>query len=120
MIYSSEKISDRFFEINHCDVLDLKTHDYHTLREGGRVDYYVMYILRGACTVIENGEKIRANGGSLILYLPGERQEYCFCGKDETVYAYALILFNLIRINRTRINLYGYFCIFFNGKAFLG
>ena len=89
MIYSSEKISDRFFEINHCDVLDLKTHDYHTLREGGRVDYYVMYILRGACTVIENGEKIRANGGSLILYLPGERQEYCFCGKDETVYAYA-------------------------------
>ena len=89
MDYSSEKISDRFLEINHCDVLDLKTYDYHTLRESGRVDYYVMYILRGCCTVIENGNEIRAGDGSLILYLPNERQEYYFCGKDKTVYAYA-------------------------------
>lgn len=89
MDYSSEKVSDNFFEINHCDVLDLKTHDYQTLRERGRVDYYVMYILRGSCTVVENGDKIRASDGSLIVYLPGERQEYCFCGEDKTVYAYA-------------------------------
>lgn len=89
MNHSTEKVSDKFFEINHCDILDLKSFDYRTLRESGRADYYFMYILHGACTVVENGKELRAGCGSLIVYLPNERQEYYFCGKDETVYAYA-------------------------------
>ena len=82
MIFSSEKVSDKFFEINHCDILDMKTRDCLTLRENGRVDYYVMYILHGCCTVVENKEEIPANVGDLIFYRPNERQEYYFRGED--------------------------------------
>lgn len=89
MIFSSEKISDKFLEINHCGILNMKTRDCLTLRENGRVDYYVMYVLRGLCTVVENGTEIKAGAGDLIVYHPHERQEYYFRGEDRTVYAYA-------------------------------
>ncbi len=89
MQISSEKISDKFFEINNCDIFGIRDRAWHTLRENGRVDYYIMYILQGECIVIENGEEFPVGKGGLILYLPGERQDYRFCKETRTVYAYA-------------------------------
>lgn len=89
MQISSEKTSDKFLEINHCDVVDMKSRNCLTLRENGRVDFYVMYVLKGAITVVDDGKETRAAVGDLILYRPHERQEYAFRGEDQTVYAYA-------------------------------
>ncbi len=88
MHFSSEKISDKFLEINHCDVVDMKMRDCLTLRENGRVDYYIMYILKGRITLIEGERSQEAVTGDLVLYRPHERQEYRFSGQDRSVYAY--------------------------------
>ena len=89
MAFDSQKISDKFLEINGCDRHKAITYPLRTVRENGRVDYYVMYILSGYCIVIENGEEHRADIGDLILYRPNERQEYYFNGDAETSYLYA-------------------------------
>lgn len=89
MVFDSQKISDKFLEINGCDRHKAITYPLRTIRENGRVDYYIMYILSGYCIVIENGEEHRAEVGDLILYRPNERQEYYFNGDAETSYLYA-------------------------------
>ena len=89
MLISSERVSDRFFEINSCNVQHLFARDYHMLRERGRADYHVLYIMEGVCYVVENGAEQAVRAGNLILYRPYERQEYRFLGADKTVSAYA-------------------------------
>ena len=89
MAFDSQKTSDKFLEINGCDRHKAITYPLRTVRENGRVDYYVMYILSGYCIVIENGEEHRAEIGDLILYRPNERQEYYFNGDAKTSYLYA-------------------------------
>lgn len=88
MQFTSEKTSDKFVEINHCDVVDMKSRNCLTLRENGRVDYYVMYVLKGRIELIEDGKSQDAVSGDLILYRPRERQEYRFFGQDQSIYAY--------------------------------
>ena len=88
MLFSSEKVSNKFLQINHSAIMDMKSRDFVTLRERGRVDYYIMYILRGGCTVVENGTELLCGVGDLILYRPHERQEYRFLGQDHTIYIY--------------------------------
>ncbi len=89
MIYTTGKISDKFLEINDSDIINISFKNILTLRKNGRVDWYVMYLLRGCCIVVENGVPTRAAAGDLILYRPGERQEYFFSQEDDTVYIYA-------------------------------
>lgn len=116
MIYSTEKISDKSFEINHSDIINISFRDTLTLRKNGRVDWYIMYLLEGCCTVVEKGVRTRAVAGDLILYRPGERQEYSFSQEDETVYAYAHFsgteceeLFASLAVFRSRITHVGTF-----------
>ena len=78
MAFDSQKVSDKFLEINACDRHKKITYPLRTLRENGRVDYYIMYILSGYCTVVENGTEHRAEVGDMIVYRPNERQEYYF------------------------------------------
>ena len=89
MAFDSQKVSDKFLEINACDRHKRITYPLRTLRENGRVDYYIMYILSGYCTVVEDGEEYKAEVGDLIMYLPGERQEYYFDKDAGTSYFFA-------------------------------
>ena len=89
MLISSERRSTRFLEMNSCNVQHLFARDYHMLRESGRVDYHILYIVEGVCHVLENGEDIAVRAGNIVLYRPGERQEYRFYGADRTVSVYA-------------------------------
>ena len=48
------------------------------VRPNGRVDYHVLYIVRGVChLVLAQGERL-VPAGHFILFRPGERQEYFF------------------------------------------
>ena len=89
MIFDSQKTSDKFLEINGCDKHKAITYPLRTLRENGRVDYYIMYMLSGYCIVVDDKSEQRANVGDLILYRPNERQEYYFNGDAKTSYLYA-------------------------------
>ncbi len=88
MQISSEKISTRFLEINNCNVQKLKQKRTTILRERGRVDYYILYVLRGSCEVLDSGRIYTVGAGNLILYAPGERQEYRFTGEEDAETAF--------------------------------
>ncbi len=88
MQISSERLSNRFFEINSCNIQHLTGRDYHVLRAVGRVDYHILYIVHGRCRVIEDGKEREAGAGNIVLYRPHERQEYAFAASDDTVSAY--------------------------------
>ena len=83
------KNTDKFLRLTVCETLNV-TCAPKTLRENGRSNYYIMYIFEGCCTVVENGQEIKAYAGSLILYRPGERQEYFFDGNSRAVIYYSL------------------------------
>lgn len=57
----------------HCD-----GRAFSLLRENGRVDYQILYIIEGYCTLRYAGQTRTLLSGDGILYKPGERQEYTF------------------------------------------
>lgn len=85
---SSERISDKQLEINSCNIQYLSKGDYHMVRPKGRVDYHILYIMEGVCHVWENGKEHPVSAGNIILYEPGERQDYAFWGREQSVSAY--------------------------------
>lgn len=85
----SEKHTDKFLRLTVCEKLNVN-YAYKTLKENGRSNYFIMYIASGVCTLIENGQEQKAEAGSLILYRPGERQEYFFLENSGSVIYYAL------------------------------
>lgn len=80
MEYTSEYESSEYLYVNSCDCQHLHGRDVGTLRENGRVDYHILFITEGCCFVTEGNSVIRAEAGSVIMYLPHERQQYHFRG----------------------------------------
>lgn len=82
---SSERISGRFLDINCCGKQYLNDRDYKMVRENGRSDYHILYILRGACTILVNDELTRIEKGNLIIFRPYEKQYYSFKKEDNSI-----------------------------------
>lgn len=78
MVYSSEYESTEYIHVNSCDCQHLFGRDIGSLRENGRRDYHLLYITEGCCFLTENNVVIPVEAGSVILYLPYERQQYSF------------------------------------------
>ena len=78
MIISSEALSDRYLHVNNCARQKLSIEDTVTIRERGRVDYHILYILSGTCHAVKDGKSITVPSGNIILFRPHERQEYRF------------------------------------------
>ena len=90
---ASERHTDKFLMLTVCEKLNV-SYAYKTLKENGRSNYFIMYVANGCCTLIENGQELKAEAGSLILYRPGERQEYFFEENSGSVIYYALFIGN--------------------------
>lgn len=88
MYFSSERISEKPLELNSCGIQQLGDRDRTMLRRDGRVDYHLLYIMKGACYLTEAEGEIAVPAENLVLYLPGERQEYAFRAVDDTVSGY--------------------------------
>ena len=78
MVYSSEYESTDYIHVNSCDCQHLFGKDIGSLRENGRSDYHLLYITEGCCFLSENNVVIPLEAGTVILYLPRERQQYHF------------------------------------------
>ncbi len=87
-IYSSEALSNEFLHVNSCDCQYLQGYDTTCTRPKGRVDYHILYIAAGCCYVKEDNKILEAPAGSVILYRPGEPQQYMFNGKIKSVSYY--------------------------------
>ena len=74
--------------LNSCGVNRTGSERCGSLRPLGRADYHLLYIAKGEChVVLREGEQI-APEGSLVIYLPGQRQEYYFEGGSGSVSYY--------------------------------
>ena len=81
---STEKVYSGYMTVNSCGQQWLGDRDYNTIRENGRVDYSIQYILQGKGTCNFWGKNYPIPEGSLVLYFPGVRQHYSFKKEDNT------------------------------------
>ena len=89
MEISTELVSAEYLHVNSCGIQRLFDRDYHTLRARGRLDYHLLYIAEGCCRVVNaNEEEVLAPEGSIVLFLPGQRQQYSFLAADRSVSCY--------------------------------
>ena len=75
---STEALSNEYLHVNSCDCQSINGTNANCLRPNGRVDYHILYITEGCCFVTEGDKVLEATTGSVVVYLPGERQEYSF------------------------------------------
>ncbi len=74
-------ISDRYFEIIDCG--DLKPRGGSEIaRKNGRLDYQLIYIIKGRCYLKIDGKDVVAEEGEVILFRPHEPQFYYYKEKD--------------------------------------
>ncbi len=78
MAFSSEYQSMEYIHVNSCDCQHLFGRDIGSLRENGRSDFHLLFITEGCCFMTENGITTPVEAGSVIIYLPHERQQYHF------------------------------------------
>lgn len=75
---NTEAVSYEYLHVNSCGCQVLYGYDAGAYRPNGRVDYHILYIAQGSCFVTEDGKTTEAKQGAIIVYLPGEPQNYKF------------------------------------------
>jgi len=55
-----------------------------TYRPKGRLDYQLLYVVSGRAHFYFNGVKELVSAGNMVIYRPGEKQHYYYCGSDKT------------------------------------
>ena len=87
---STERISDQPLLINSCGVDCIQERTRGSLRPEGRVDYLLLYVHEGSCHVrfSESEPFAEVREGSVLLFLPHERQEYRFLAGSRSVSYY--------------------------------
>ncbi len=84
-VFTTDKFSPNFVNINNCAVVHLADSDHINIREKGRSDYLLMYITKGKLYAKVNGKEYTVNQNEAFLYHPNEPQEYRFYKKDSTI-----------------------------------
>ena len=85
---STEQVSSNYLKLNSCGIQKLWDRDYLRIREHGRADYHIIYILQGKCTAESEGRETVLECGDMILFMPGEKQKYAFCAAERPISAY--------------------------------
>ena len=74
----SDSESRRVLAVNNCGYYRNIHVEMHVLRPVGRRDFQYLYIDKGKGEFILNGEKKMLSAGSVVVYLPHEKQDYTF------------------------------------------
>ena len=79
----SDQVSDKYLHINTCGKLSNSIWPSITIRPTGRKDYLLLYIFSGNCTLtLSNNQTRVVPKGNLVLYKPGQPQNYRFRNED--------------------------------------
>jgi len=116
-VISSEKISHRYLEINRCGIQRLSGKEIRILRREGRVDWYILYVMKGQVRVTEGARELLAGEDDMILYRPCERQEYAISERDDTLTCYIHFSGTACEALMTRFGLSGRITHLSNGAA---
>ena len=85
--YISDRVSEEFLEVNICGI----EHLYNGCgsdRPAGRSDYHIVYVEKGTCNVLWNGEWHQVGEGGILLYRPHEPQRYFYGAEDYSISHY--------------------------------
>lgn len=85
---SSERVTDDFLAVNSCGIEDISLHDHGSVRKKGRSDYHILYVAKGICHLRLDGEETLVPAGGVIIFRPGEPQEYFYRACDRSVSHY--------------------------------
>lgn len=87
-LFSSEKLSFEYLEVNSCGIEHISTCDRGSERKNGRSDYHILYVQRGVCHVFLEGGWQQVDEGGVILFRPHEPQIYRYFRRDNSVSHY--------------------------------
>lgn len=76
--------SSEYITINSCNTQRSRGRAYTVVRERGRVDYHILYIVEGECACVYDGTTTSMTKGDFVIYLPGDRQLYSFSNDKNT------------------------------------
>ena len=77
--------SEEYFHINSCGMQTNHKQHFTILRQEGRVDFHILYIVKGGLTAVYAGKEASLLPGNFILYPPGMPQRYTFPEAMETI-----------------------------------
>lgn len=97
--------------LNSCGIEKLFERKAYRLRPNGRVDYHILYIHSGVCRVRWNAVWEEAEAGSIVLFRPEERQEYCFKPEDKSISYYIHFTGRDCETILKRLNLWQHFLL---------
>ena len=66
-----------YLQINSCGFQNFFS-DYKVVRPDGRKDYHILFLNGGVCEAIHNQKVYTLKKGNVLVYAPGEPQEYTF------------------------------------------
>ncbi len=81
--YDSDRNSDNYIDINSCGYHHITDTNYTTTRPQGRADFQLVYLWRGRAEFIFPTGSRWVEQGQLVLYKPGEVQNYTYFAKDQ-------------------------------------
>jgi len=87
-IISSEKTSNEYLEVNACGIEHITKQDRGSNRQRGRSDYHILYVEKGICNLLLEGEWVKVSNGSIVLFRPYEPQKYFYLKDDNSISHY--------------------------------
>jgi len=85
---STERTSNEYLVLNSCGIEHWDEFDGFCLREKGRVDYHILYVKEGLCHLTVNGEIQKIPDGNIIIFRPGQRQQYAYLKENKSISYY--------------------------------
>lgn len=76
--------NDNHLFVNSCGYVKLLTKNFAISRDKGRLDYQIIYIIKGKCLIRMDNDSLWINEGNMILYKPNQPQYYSYFFKDST------------------------------------
>lgn len=81
-IISSDKTSTEYLEVNACGIEYITQKGRGSNRPNGRSDYHILYVEKGTCHLLLDGQWQKISSGSVVIFRPYEPQNY-FYSKDD-------------------------------------
>ncbi len=76
--------SSEYLYVNCCGTQTCTPYQRTTIRENGRKDYHILYVVGGVMEVEHAGKEYQLMPGDFVLYFPGERQRYVHRANGKT------------------------------------
>ncbi len=85
---STERLSDEYLCVNSCGIQKINERERGSVRKCGRVDYHILYVAQGVCHLRRQGREQSVPAGHIILFRPGEPQEYRYLAGENSISHY--------------------------------